>query len=132
MIKRKTATKATKKDQHKKKATSKQNAEDLFAKQLEKADFANFVREHLGIEGRRFRFDFADLRNMVAVEIQGGVFLYAGHSTGTGITKDCEKLALANINGWHVFQFTSGQVRSGKALEWLTEYYDRLYSGEYK
>jgi len=115
----------------------KEEPEELFNKQLNTSNLCNFhqlgkifpehnwVREYKGIPGRKYRFDFADLVNKVAVEIQGAVFIYGGHSTGMGITRDCEKLALAILNGWTLFMFTSGQVRSGQAIAWLKEYFEK-------
>jgi len=99
--------------------------EDLFYSQLKDEEIVAPTREYKFLEDRKFRFDFAWFHMKVAVEIQGGVFIHGGHSTGLGITRDCEKLALANIDGWTVFQFTSAQVRSGQAIEWMKQYFDR-------
>lgn len=102
--------------------------ENLFYEQIHESKELNMLgwnREFLGIPDRKFRFDFANVSNKVAVEIQGGVFIYGGHSTGMGITRDCEKLALAILNGWTLFMFTSGQVRSGQAIKWLQEYFEK-------
>lgn len=98
--------------------------EDLFNTQVEIEEIVVPTREYKFLKDRKFRFDFAWVHLKVAVEIQGGVFTYGGHSTGMGITRDCEKLALANIEGWTVFHFTSGQVRSGEAIAWLNQYFD--------
>ncbi len=100
--------------------------EDLFYSQLKDEEIVAPTREYKFLEDRKFRFDFAWEHMRVAVEIQGGVFIRGGHSTGVGITKDCEKSALANINGWTVFHFTSAQVRSGQAIEWMNEYFYNL------
>jgi very-short-patch-repair endonuclease len=98
-------------------------AEDLLYTQLQEAlPTVEFVREHKGIPGRQFRFDFASIALQLAIEVQGGVFTYGGHSTGMGITRDCEKLALSNLAGWTVFQVTSGQVRDGTAIKWINEW----------
>ena len=98
-------------------------AEDLLAEQLAiELPEVEFIREHKGIPGRQFRFDFASIVLQLAIEVQGGVFTYGGHSTGMGITRDCEKLALANLNRWTVFQVTSGQVRDGTAIKWIKQW----------
>ncbi len=53
------------------------------------------------------------------------MFTYGGHSTGVGITRDCEKYNLATINGWGVLQCTSGQVREGLAIDWTLKLFER-------
>ena len=53
---------------------------------------------------RRYRWDFCHLESKVAIEIQGGVWMRrSGHSGGTGLVKDYEKLCLAAAEGWRVF-----------------------------
>lgn len=53
---------------------------------------------------RRYRWDFCHLESKVAIEIQGGVWMRrSGHSGGTGVLKDYEKLCLAAAQGWRVF-----------------------------
>ena len=119
--KRKVVKKVVKKKPVKK--VVKTAAEDLFCEQLKVAlPDVSFIREHKGIPGRQFRFDFASIRLQLAIEVQGAVFTYGGHSTGVGITRDCEKLALANLNKWTVFQVTSGQVRDGTAIKWIKQW----------
>ena len=85
--------------------------EELLAALLRKTKYSGFVREHQGIEGRKFRFDFAWLKERVAVEVQGSTWVTGGHSTGAGIERDCEKLDLAACAGWRVLLFTSSQIR---------------------
>jgi len=76
-----------------------------------------FVRELSPIPGRKFRFDFA-LKNLL-VEVQGGTWVLGGHSSGSGIAKDCEKTILAQLEGWRVFPVTAQQIKSGEALRWI-------------
>ena len=60
--------------------------ENLFAMQLDAAGLTGYVREYQAIPGRKFRFDFAFLRERLLVEINGGTFTRGGHSTGLGIS----------------------------------------------
>ena len=76
-----------------------------------------FVRELPPIPGRKFRFDFA-LKNLL-VEVQGGIFRLGGHTSGMGVTRDCEKTILAQLEGWRVFPVTGEQIKSGQALKWI-------------
>lgn len=86
------------------------------ARQLKLAGIP-FIQELSPIPGRKFRFDFA-LKNLL-VEVQGGIFQYGGHSSGVGITRDCEKTILAQLEGWRVFPVTGEQIKSGQALIWI-------------
>lgn len=76
---------------------------------------------------RRWRFDWAFIESMLAVEIDGGVWLKGGgrHNRGSGYLKDCEKFNTAACMGWRILKFTPQQVASGecyeivkKAMEW--------------
>ena len=86
------------------------------ARQLKLAGIP-FIQELSPIPGRKFRFDFA--MNNLLVEVQGGIFQYGGHSSGVGITRDCEKTILAQLEGWRVFPVTGEQIKSGQALVWI-------------
>ena len=52
------------------------------------------------------------------------IWVRGGHSTGTGITRDCEKLNLATLAGWRTLQVTKDHVKSGQALAWIQEALD--------
>jgi len=90
---------------------------DYFALQLQAVGI-EYDREVKVIEGRRFAFDFRIKGTQVLAELQGGTWLpnKTGHSTGTGIKRDCVKLNLAQLAGWKVLHFTSDMVRDGEAL----------------
>ena len=55
---------------------------------------------------RKWRFDFADLATMTAIEIEGGIFSGGRHTRGAGYAKDCEKYNAAVHLGWRVFRIT--------------------------
>lgn len=69
---------------------------------------------------RRFRWDFFHPDSLVAVEIQGGIYIKSKHSTGQGITRDCEKLFLASEMGVAQFNLTPQMIGN-------KEYMNRLY-----
>jgi len=91
--------------------------EDLFAFQLDAAGLTGYVREYQAIPGRKFRFDFAFLRERLLVEINGGTYNGGAHSRGVGLNRDYEKGNLAVIHGWRLLSFDTKQVKSGAALE---------------
>lgn len=67
------------------------------------------VTEHRFHPVRKWRFDFAWPNQRVAVEIHGGTFSRgkSGHTSGTGVQNDCEKMNAATVLGWRVLQYTS-------------------------
>jgi len=61
---------------------------------------------------RRWRFDFADPKNRIAVEIEGGVWSLGRHVRGVGYIADCEKYNAAVLDGWRVLRYaTEDQAR---------------------
>ena len=90
--------------------------ENLFAMQLDSAGLTGYVREYRAIPGRKFRFDFAFLRERLLVEINGGTYNGGAHGRGCGISRDYTKANLAVVHNWRVLSFDTKQVRSGAAL----------------
>jgi very-short-patch-repair endonuclease len=68
---------------------------------------------------RRWTFDFAWLDLKLYCEVEGGIFIRGGgrHNRGASFEKDCEKYAEAAILGWRGLRVTTGQVKSGVALQ---------------
>jgi hypothetical protein len=124
----------------KKSAISK--AADDFAFQLRSHRFTGWMREYAfakedftGKTGRprQWRFDFAHLGLMLAVEIEGlrvqqlydrtedgkfkRVTVCTGrHSTVDGYREDCRKYAAAVELNWSVLRFVQDQVKNGEAI----------------
>jgi hypothetical protein len=73
-------------------------------------------REYRFCEGRRWKFDFAFPENMVAVEIEGGIWSGGRHTRGAGYTKDLEKYNTAARLGWKVYRYTTEMVTAGTAI----------------
>src|ERR1700759_4634799 len=69
------------------------------------------VTEYKFWPGRRFRFDFAWVKEKVAVEIEGGIWVRGRHSRGPGMMSDMEKDNQAGLMGWRVFRFTPIQLK---------------------
>lgn len=66
------------------------------------------VVEHTFSEKRRFRLDFAWVEHKVALETHGGTWARGRHVRGKGFRADCEKMNLAQLEGWIVLQATKG------------------------
>ena len=87
--------------------------EEAFALQLD-AVGVPYLREFKFQADRRFRFDFAFVPQLVAVEIDGAV-----HRIKKRFFSDREKRNLAVLGGWSVLHAGPDQVRSGEALDLL-------------
>lgn len=98
--------------------------EEQLALQLKSAHI-EFTREYRPWKARRYRFDFCihpyEFANVtfILIEVQGGIWNKGAHSSGIGITRDCEKYCLAAIDGYLVMPVTPDQIKSGKALQWI-------------
>jgi very-short-patch-repair endonuclease len=77
------------------------------------------VRELRPFAGRQFRYDFAWPDRLLAVEVDGGVWMKGKHARGAGIQRDCEKSVLGWEAGWRVMRVTPELVESGRALQAL-------------
>ena len=81
-------------------------------------------RNYKAIPGRKLEFDFAWPPIKLAVEVQGGVWAKGGHTSGVGANRDCEKLCLAQLEGWILLPVTTNQIRSGEAIKWILRAFD--------
>ncbi|MDX1413598.1 MAG: hypothetical protein R3293_05360 [Candidatus Promineifilaceae bacterium] len=74
---------------------------------------------------RQWRFDVSWKRELVACEIEGGIWMKTKHGYSKGhahpvrFEKDLEKYNEAALYGWTVIRVTPGMVRDGRAIEWL-------------
>jgi hypothetical protein len=68
---------------------------------------------------RKWRFDLAYPERMIAVEVEGSVYARGRHTRGQGYEGDCEKYNEAQLLGWKVYRFSTGQVTSGWAIGFL-------------
>ena len=85
---------------------------------LLKAHRIPFQREYRFHPVRRWRFDFVILKTAysepeelkIAVEIEGGIFVQGRHNRGLGMQGDCVKYNAAQVEGWRVLRYTTGQI----------------------
>ena len=83
------------------------------------------VEEYRFVKDRRWRFDFAWPKYLVACECEGGIWYGGRHNRPVGYQKDMEKYNRAAAEGWAVFRFTPQQFKSGEAGEFLGEYFKK-------
>lgn len=62
---------------------------------------------------RKWRFDMAWREEKVAIEIHGAVYAGGRHTRGAGFERDREKMNEAQLAGWTVLEYSTGQVRDG-------------------
>src|SRR5260363_41082 len=70
---------------------------------------------------RRWKFDFAWPNWKIVVECEGGIWAQGRHTRALGFEADCDKYNAATVQGWRVLRFTAGMVKSGAAVELLTQ-----------
>lgn len=58
---------------------------------------------------RRFKFDYANLRLKIAIEMEGGIYTGTGHARTGRYLKDMEKYNMAAIKGWIILRYGHGQ-----------------------
>ena len=71
-----------------------------------------FIKEYRFDTKRRFRFDFANLENKIAIEVEGAVYVTGRHTRGKGYENDCEKYNLATCQGWRVLRYSMKQIKN--------------------
>lgn len=77
--------------------------------------------EHEFARPRKYRFDFFWPYAVppLAVEVEGGIFGKGGHSTGVGITRDCEKGNMACLKGIRLLRVLPAHIKHGEAIHLL-------------
>lgn len=91
--------------------------ETLFLQLKAESLIDGLKREHRFHPTRRWRMDFAWPKQMLAVEVEGGIWGYGRHNRPRGFIKDTEKYNQAALKGWTVLRFTGSAIRSGQALK---------------
>lgn len=97
---------------------SKSDLEAAIALQLRAFNLPEPEREYRFKPGRKWAFDFAWVRDRVALEVEGGIWNNGRHTTGKGFMGDCEKYNEAALMGWKVIRVVDKHIDSGKAVEW--------------
>lgn len=56
---------------------------------------------------RLWRFDFAYPQVKIAIEAEGGIFIFGRHNRGAEFVKDSQKYNAAAVLGWRVLRYTT-------------------------
>lgn len=101
----------------------KSPAEILLAKHLKELhqSFEQEVRFH---PVRLWRWDYTLPEHRIAIEIDGGIWLgkRGGHSGGFGLQRDMDKRNHGTMLGWRVLVFSTKDVLTGRAKDFLKEH----------
>jgi hypothetical protein len=90
--------------------------EDLLVWHIRARGLPPAKREWRIVGDRRFRWDLAWPDARLAVEVQGGIWIKGGHTTGGGILRDIEKHNLATLAGWRILYATRESIEAGVAV----------------
>lgn len=97
----------------------------LFHLKAEKLN-KHFIREHKFHPARKWRFDFADIENMIAIEVEGGTWTNGRHTRGQGFQDDCIKYNEAQKLGWKVYRFDAPMVTKRLAVNFIKDLYESM------
>ena len=103
------------------KATKKPTHEAVMKAMCIAHDISIPESEHKFLSTRKFRFDFCWPDNMLAVEIEGGVWTGGRHTRGSGFVKDMEKYNLATCAGWRILRYTPQELRQSATYVMIKE-----------
>lgn len=85
-------------------------------RQLKMAKVETPTCEHRFAPPRRWRFDLCWPDKMLAVEVDGGIWIRGRHNRGAGMIGDMDKLNEAALRGWRVLRVSGKHIDSGEAL----------------
>lgn len=93
---------------------------DLLAFQMRVAGLPEPVREFQFHPTRRWRFDLAYPKRMLAIECEGGTWMRGRHNFGHGYENDMRKYNSGALLGWCILRYSTGMIKSGEALDELS------------
>ena len=88
------------------------------------------IEEYMFHPERKWRFDYAWPAYMIAVEVEGGIWIGGRHNRPVGMKGDMLKYNEAARLGWRVFRFTHQQFNNGEAGEYLSDLFEQLIRKE--
>ena len=101
----------------------------LLVDQIMSTDLPVPIREHRFHESRKWRFDLAWLKYKLAVEVEGGIWVYGRHNRASTFLKDMEKYNNACLLGWSVLRLSTDMVKNGEGLAIITKFFKGDDSG---
>lgn len=72
-------------------------------------------------EKRKWRFDYAWVKQKVALEVEGGVWTSGRHTRGSGFLGDMEKYNAASVLGWRIVRVTPSTLLKLDTIKMIKE-----------
>ena len=94
-----------------------ENQSDQFTLLIKSLHGLIVEKEHRFHPIRKWRFDYAILDKMIAIEVEGGVFSQGRHTRGVGFSNDMEKYNNAVVLGWRLLRVTPSNLCSKSTFE---------------
>lgn len=77
------------------------------------------VKEYKFHPTRRWRFDYAIVEHMIAIEVEGGVWTKGRHTRGKGFLNDITKYNTATSMGWRLIRVTPQQLLTMQTVSYI-------------
>lgn len=90
-----------------------------FLNLLDVSDLPRPVRELKFHSVKGWKFDFAWPDLMIALEVEGGIFIGGRHSGGVGMLQDFSKYNEAAIAGWRIVKVVPKELNTRATLQML-------------
>lgn len=94
-------------------------AQILLEKHLGELGIRNVEVEYRFCKDRLWRADYYIPEWRILLEIEGGLYIRGRHSRGAGMEEDILKYDTATMLGFRVLRFSTGQILSGTARQFL-------------
>lgn len=97
--------------------------EMIFFAMLKQWNIDTPVKEHLFAKElkRKFRFDYCFTDIMLAVEIEGGVWINGRHNRASGFIKDIVKYNIACMLGYRILRFTIADLKKTSTYDIISK-----------
>lgn len=93
--------------------------ERIFSQLCKQSGLPEPVTEYKFHVARKWRFDYAWPLQMIALEVEGGIWTGGRHTRGSGFLKDVEKYNAAAVHGWRVLRCVPDNLLSTDTIRTL-------------
>lgn len=93
----------------------------VFFSLLDSVSIPRPIPEYKFNPSRQWKFDYAFPEQMIAIEVEGGIFTGGRHSRGAGMKEDMEKYNAAAINGWRILRVIPTELSTIKTVKMLKQ-----------
>jgi very-short-patch-repair endonuclease len=94
-------------------------ADAIFAALCRSEGLPDPVTEHRFHPVRKWRFDYAWPKHLVALEVEGGVWIAGRHTRGAGFVSDMDKYNEGSALGWRILRVQPKELKTQKTIDLL-------------